>query len=170
MNYKWIGAVLIVGSCTGFGFSLAMNRLREIRLMNALCCILDDMVNELSYHLTPLPELVQKSVNKSPKLLSGVFTLFCSHLKRQILPDAACCMEAALAESQFDYQHTNRVLLALGNSLGRFDLSGQLRSLRSVQELCREELNQLRDDGASQLRSYRVLGMCAGVALAIFLF
>ena len=61
------------------------------------------------------------------------------------------------------------MLLLLGRSLGRFDLSGQLKGLTSLRERCSREMQELHLDRDNRLRSYRVLGLCAGGALVILL-
>jgi hypothetical protein len=60
-----------------------------------------------------------------------------------------------------------RNLLLLGKTLGRFDLPGQLSGIASVMQLCRRDLDGLLCNQDVRLRSYRTLGICAGVALVI---
>ena len=57
--------------------------------------------------------------------------------------------------------------LQLGDSLGRFDLSGQIQGLASVQKRAEFELEQLRRNQDVRLRSYQTLGLCAGAALVV---
>jgi stage III sporulation protein AB len=61
----------------------------------------------------------------------------------------------------------SQCLLQLGDSLGRFDLSGQLQGLGSVKKRAEFELEQLRRNQDVRLRSYQTLGLCAGAALVI---
>ena len=169
MYYKWIGAALIISSCSCFGFSLALHQLRETRLVEALNGILGNMVNELSYKLTPLPELVRHTAESSPPPLRTVFSLLADNLDRQVLPDASCCMESAVGQAEIPYLHVKELLMSLVQSLGRFDLEGQLKGLAFVQEQCRNTLIGLKSEQAARNRSFRVLGLCAGIALAILL-
>ena len=53
------------------------------------------------------------------------------------------------------------------DTLGRFDLPGQLRGLESAIRSTEEALRQLRDGAADRRRSYQTLGLCAGAAMAI---
>lgn len=169
MTYKWIGAILITGSCAGFGFSLALHQLKETRLLSAFGLILEDMLRELSYHLTPLPELIRHAAQNAPSVICRVFTLFADNLDRQILPDASSCMESALRDTDLSYTHLSKLLSLLGNSLGRFDLAGQISSLNTVRQQCKQEFLILRSDQHSRIRSYRVLGLCAGISLVLLL-
>jgi hypothetical protein len=47
MDYKWIGAVLIISACGGFGFSLICTHRREEATLRSLASALDYMVSEL---------------------------------------------------------------------------------------------------------------------------
>ena len=62
MSYKWIGSILIIGSCTGYGISLALHQRREVQLLCELRRIIDEMLWELPYQMTPLPELLRRAV------------------------------------------------------------------------------------------------------------
>lgn len=57
----------------------------------------------------------------------------------------------------------------LGRNLGRFDLTGQLSSLRALRAGCEDSLKQLTDNRDNRLRSYQTLGLCTGAALAVLL-
>ena len=60
-----------------------------------------------------------------------------------------------------------RPLRQLGQTLGCFDLPGQLQGLKSVQEICRREQARLEQNRDARLRSYQTLGLGAGAALVI---
>ena len=55
MDYKWIGAVLIISACGGFGFSLICTHRREEATLRSLASALDYMVSELHFKATPNP-------------------------------------------------------------------------------------------------------------------
>ena len=169
MSYKWIGAILIVGSCGGFGIGLAVHQKNEEKLLRQLVEILEEMLWELPFQLTPLPELIRNAVNGKKGILGAVLLELARQLDRQVLPDAMSCMNAALEGMELPYPRVQSQLDRMGQSLGRFDLSGQLKGLNAVKEAVEEDLRQLRDSRDNRLRSYRVLGLCAGAALVILL-
>lgn len=169
MSYKWIGAVLIVGSCGSFGISIALYQKREEAMLTQLIGIIDAMLWELPFQLTPLPNLIRHAAGKNENGLGAVFLALAEQLDRQVLPDVLSCMEAGLQEAAFSFPRLRRMLLLLGQSLGRFDLSGQLKGLAAVRDCCEQELQQLKDDRDNRLRSYRILSLCAGAALVILL-
>ena len=61
MTYKWIGAILVVAGCGGFGFSLASAHRREIQLLRHLNICVQYMQCELKYRLTPLQDLCRQA-------------------------------------------------------------------------------------------------------------
>lgn len=167
MNLKWIGAVLIIVSCGGFGFALAAAHRREERTLRLLIGALDFMECELQYRLTPLPELCRQAAADSSGPVRAVLAALADELEDQISPDVESCMNAALARVKDIPRLTEVSMAALGKSLGRFDLNGQLKGLEAVRQSCRRELDGLSKNRDVRLRSYQTLGLCAGAALAI---
>lgn len=167
MSYKWIGAVLIVMACGGFGMRIAAAHRREEASLRQLISALDLMECELQYHLTPLPDLCRQAGEESRGCIKPVLTALAAELEAQIAPDVASCMQAALARSGDIPIKTRGLLLLLGRSLGRFDLPGQLKGMEAVRSECRRVLSELTSNKEVRLRSYQTLGFCTGAALAI---
>lgn len=167
MSEKWLGAILIIGSCGGFGFSLASDyRKREgvlRQLLRALCF----MECELQYHLTPLPELCRQAAIESSGIIRDVLEHLARELECQAAPDAEICMKAVVQSTQKMPRSLKRHLQVLGRTLGRFDLSGQLKGLEEAQISCKREMEDMRSHRKDAMKCYQVLGLCAGAALAI---
>ena len=66
-------------------------------------------------------------------------------------------------------KRTKNALDVMAQSLGRFDLEGQLKGLNLARNVCRRDLEELSVNRDVRLRSYQTLGLCAGAALAILL-
>lgn len=168
MSLKWIGTVMIVLCCGGFGFRLvSIHRQREKELRDLLAA-LDLLESELRYRLSPLPDLcclVANSINGS---IGRLFLTLYEELEHQIAPDAGCCMNVAVSHSNLT-SDTIRLLRELGRTLGRFDLDGQIQGIESVRNEALLALDKLTKDQDARLRSYQTLGLCAGAALAILL-
>lgn len=169
MSYKWIGSILIVGSCTGYGISLAIHQRREVQLLCELRRIIDEMLWELPYKMTPLPELLRHTAEGKSKILRTFFCAMADQLDRQVLPDVLSCMKSEYPAGLESFPHLKTCLLLLGASLGRFDLSGQLKGLSSVRVHCQQTVQEMKTNQDTRLRSYRILGLCAGIALVILL-
>ena len=170
MSIKIIGAALIVAACGGVGFSMAAAHRREEKALCQLIRGLDYMGCELQYRMTPLPELCRCAASECSGAVSQALQHLAAELESQIAPDAACCMNAALAKTNGLPPRAQESLRLLGSSLGRFDLQGQLTGLETVRKHCRRLLEDLSKDRDARLRSYQTLGLCAGSALAILFF
>ena len=169
MQIRLIGALMVVIGCSAFGFILSATHKREVRTLRQLICILDYMECELQYRLTPLPDLMRQSAMESNGVLKTVFGILANELEDQISPNVSHCMRSALDQSGEIPSVTKQCLSALGQTLGRFDLQGQLTGLDAVRHLCRGKLEALEQDKKARLRCYQTLGICAGAALAILL-
>lgn len=167
MNFKLIGAVLIILGCGGFGFLLAAGHRREERTLRQLIGALDYMECELQYRLTPLPELCRQAARESGGTIHSVLLALAGELEAQVSPDVESCMNGALSRIPDIPKSSRMCLRKLGQSLGRFDLPGQLKGLESIRAVCRRELERLSQNRDVRLRSYQTLGLCAGAALAI---
>ncbi len=169
MLLKWVGAICIILSCAGFGFMISAFHKKEVNTMKKLISALDYMECELQFHMSALPDLCRKTAAESEGLLRQVFIVLSNELEDQIAPDVGQCMRSALDKTNNIPQHTYQCLQILGDSLGRFDLDGQLKSLEAVRLECRDRLRKLNEKSEKNLRSYQTLGICAGAALVILL-
>ncbi len=169
MSIKWMGAVLVVLGCGGFGFSMTMAYRRKEALLGQLIRALEYMRCELSYRLTPLPQLCRNAANAVTGPVNLLFSRLAAELDAQVSPDAGLCMDAALANFPGIPEDVAQQIRELGQTLGQFDLPGQLRGLELCTEAARSTLHQMQENRTNRLRSYQTLGLCAGAALAILL-
>lgn len=164
---KIIGAVMVFLGCGGFGFAMAAAYRREERLLEQLSRAMAYMSCELSYRLTPLPQLCRNAANAVTGQMRWVLEEMAGELESQVAPDAACCMGAVLAKGQAMPGSVEVLLKQLGQSLGQFDLPGQLRGIETCAQGAQRETERMARDRSSRVRSYQTLGLCAGAALAI---
>ncbi len=169
MRFRWIGAILIIAACGGCGFSIAAGKQKEEKLLLQMLHILQFMEAELRYRLTPLPDLCRMAAGEEKGILRIVFLNLYRELTWQKLPDAGSCMHAAIQRTGEIPGRIRRLLVQLGQVLGRFDMEGQLEGLRYVKRRCEESLESMRKNRDERLRSYRTLGICTGAALAVIL-
>lgn len=167
MSLKMIGAVIVLIACGGCGMGLAWQHRREMDTLRELAGKLDYMECELQYRLTPLPQLCKQAAKESEGILRTVFDQLATELEDQISPDVESCMNAAVGRCDALPHSVFRCLQALGSSMGRFDLNGQLKGLESIRAMCRMELDKLQKNADTRIRSYQTLGLCAGAALVI---
>lgn len=167
MNYQWIGAVLIIVGCGGFGSAIAAAYRQEEKLLHQLMSTITYMETELQYQLTPLPELCLKAGKHTRGLLNQLFCEMAKNLEQQTAADVSGCMNNAIQKTGEIPVRLKKLLRELGNCLGQFDLSGQLRGLQEIYVLCEAEGKRLEKGRDQRLRSYKTLGICAGLALII---
>lgn len=167
MTIKMMGAMLIIGACGLFGFSIAASSRREESALRELIAALDYMACELQYRLTPLPELCRLAGVECKKGTGKVLLQLAEELESQISPDVESCMNIALKSGSDQPRLVTEAFRLLGSSLGRFDVEGQMNGLESVRSFCRRELEAMSLNRDARLRSYQTLSLCAGAALAI---
>lgn len=167
MDIRWIGAALVVGSCAAAGFHMAAQHRWETSLLKQLLTIMDYMECELQYRRTPLPELCMTAAGKATGILGEVLRALSKSLESCISPSAEQCMRAVLACFDRLPATAKEILLLFGNSLGEFDLEGQINGLKAVKLECHRQLDARRNNQEERIRSYQTLGVCAGAGLAI---
>lgn len=167
MMVKIVGAMLIIGSCGWVGFSITSTYRREEACLRYLLNVVDYIQCELQYRLTPLPQLCQAAGTYQKNAVGAIMTSIGSMLAQRKCDDVFGCVELALSEAQKFPRLTAQGIRQLGQTLGTFDLEGQIRELEAVREYCRAQIAQLGENRESRLRSYQTLSLCAGAALAI---
>ncbi len=169
MDGKWIGALLIVAGCGGFGFTLGANYRLELGLIRDLLRILDHMSCELAYRLTPLPELCRGAADQVRGQLRQLLLCLADQLDGHTSPDVSAAMARSLEEFPSLPEEIRQLLGQLGSSLGRFGLEGQLKGLGSLRGEVKALLDQRNAQREVRIRNYQTLSLCAGAALAILL-
>lgn len=170
MYIKLFGSILILAGCGGFGIMLAVNHRRETAALHQIICAVDGMLCELEFRMTPLPELCRVGGALASGAVRTFFICLAAKLDELVSPDVCFCTEIALRQVKCVPSGTASELRSLGQTLGRFDLQGQLNALRHCSQACRNRLEKLEHQQPQRLRSYQTLGFCAGAALAILLF
>ena len=164
---KWFGASVVFLICSYFGISYANTYRKEEKNLCNLVTILDYMECELQYRLTPLPDLCRQASANGNSSVHDIFKMLSNELESQISPNVSSCMNAVVGKMHNLPAVTRKLLISMGQSMGRFDLTGQLKALDAARMECRAELDKLTQNKDVRLRSYQTLGICAGAALVI---
>ena len=164
------GAMLIVCAAGYVGFSQAMLLRQRTRILTALQTAIALMKNEISSHLTPLPEVYKLAALTAPQPLSDFF----NQLSRDLLePDAGTVQQVTrrnLDRYDLPLQAPERqALLDLAAALGRYDVEGQLRALELAGTRVEHFAAQAQSEQTQRGKAWGVLGVCAGLALVILL-
>ena len=169
MRIKWIGTLIIIAGCGGIGFSFVSSYRQQMKQIRQLLAVLDLIQSELEYRRTSLPELCRLAGQSSSGAVKEVFDCLSQELDMQIAPDACCCMNAVLSSVTLSAP-VRGLFYYLGKSLGRFDLTGQIRGIEAIRREGNLLLDKMTRDLDKRLQSYQTLGLCAGAAVAILLF
>lgn len=164
-----LGAAAVIVACGGFGFSLTMLTRKECAMLRILIRIIQEMQWELKYRMTGLPELCRLAGESGCGTIREVFCAMAQKLECREVVDVSAAFLSEVNKREFP-RKVHRNLKQLGQSLGRYDLEGQLQSLETVRQQCRTDLTVLESEGKEQMRCYQTLTVCAGVALVILLF
>lgn len=167
MIYRWIGAVLIVAGCGGFGFSMAAEHRRQEKLLSDFRQALKAMKWELQFRLTPLPDLCTMAGKQVGGSVGRILCGVSRELQQQVYPEVSGCVEKVLSEGEELPRFVRGLFRRLGTSLGRYDLAGQVEGLEELLQICKREDHRLRSGREQRLKSYRTLSLCTGAALAI---
>lgn len=168
MIIKIMGSCLIIFACGAYGFIFASKYSNDVKCLQNLLTVLRTVECELEYRMTPLPDLCFIASESVPGSLSHLFKQLGNELNEQISPDVERCMHKALTTISLP-ERTCQMLEKMGKSLGKFDINGQLKGIRALYEEVQQKLKTLTTNQDVRLRSYRTLGMCAGIVIVILL-
>ena len=166
---KWIGALLVFVSCAALGFIKAFCYRTEERYLSDWIRILDHIHCELEYRLSPLPQICQSASEMTFGCLKVLLQRLSSSLNAQVSADAGQCLRMAIAQADEIPISLQKQLMVLSESIGCYDLDGQLLQIAAARKECADALQQIRTQGKERIRNCQTLGICAGAGLAILL-
>lgn len=169
MWVRIIGAAVTVSACSAFGFGVAIDYHRRVRMLSDFLICLQEMELVLAEQLIPLPDLSLRAGRMGKGGVYAVMCCFSDCLKKGVCADVSGCMRCALEQNPLDDRCLHRYLTELGRCLGRFDWAGQVQGLRTLSQSAGRKLTQLEDEQSSTVRIYRTLGIFGGLALAVLL-
>ena len=167
MTVRIIGAVLIVIGCGGFGILFASSHRFQTKTLRQFITTLELMECELQYRQTPLPDLCRIAAQNNCNILKSVFLSLSTELERQISPSVEKCVAVVLQNRKDMPKIIEESFIHFGQSLGRFDLEGQLKGILITKAECQRMLEQQTNNQDVRMRCYQTLSICAGAALAI---
>ncbi len=169
MNIRLIGALAVIIACGGFGLMLANAYRKQEKSLFFLQRMIGYIENDLSYRATALPDLLYEAGKLGSGCVQEVLVRLANALQSGEYTDAATAMEQILRSLPEVPDVLQNLFRQLGQSLGRFDIDGQLRELKAVSQNCTAVLDDMRLNRKMRIRNYQTLGLCAGLALAILL-
>lgn len=166
MTVKIIGAIITVVGCGSVGIRMAVQHRKQVAALEQLLIALTYMHCELQYRLTPLPSLCRQTAAVTSGCVSEFFRALSRELSMQLSPVVKDCVNAALKKEPLP-EYAQKTVCLLGETLGSFDVHGQLQGISSAKENTETALRHCTNNQQARLRSYQTLSLCAGAALAI---
>ena len=166
-----LGAVLVIAASAfvGFGFAAAVRR--QCRQQEALLSALELMKNEMQYRMTPLEDVFAMLRNVRESAVAELF----EHWSENLYGTQLMSVEAALQRAVEQTHELNlppeslQTLRSLSQSLGKLDADGQCSAIQLSQTQLQNQLAIARAGSEKRAQSYRTVGVCAGLALAVIL-
>ena len=167
---RLMGALLTVGGGAFLGFDAHRRLKRRARVLRQLAGALEQMDREISFRLTPMPQLMEELADDYPPPVGELFANCRKGMDQLGERSLAEIWRQALEDTPLDLEGRSAAVMdELGEVLGRFEESGLRSALaRAVAELTREA-ELAREDGEKRGRMYQVLGLTCGGLLVILL-
>lgn len=169
MIVRLLGASMVIAGCTVCGAIVSANQKKEIETLENLICVLDLLVCDLEYNRTPLPELCRKLGSSRCGTLSAFFIHLADEMDSQIKPSVSACVIAALQNTSGLTREVQNLLCQLGDSLGVFDVAGEIRSVQALRSVALQKLDAMRIVRKEKGKANQTLWVCAGVAAAVLM-
>lgn len=168
---KLIGVLFVVLSAASVGFRFSYAVKQRCDLIGQLQVALRLLKSEISNHGTPLPEAFAVLAAATRGNVALYFSTAAKQMdqKRWMTPaDSLVMAEDHLRELPAN-DPVRRILKELANGLGRLSWDNQLHSIDCAMVRLEEMRRIAEQDRTIRCRTYRTLGLCAGLALAILL-
>lgn len=168
---KTAGAVLIVASAASFGFRYGWSVKRRAELIGQLLLGLRLLKGEISVYGTPLPQAFGVLAAATKGSAADFFSFAAREMNRNRHLSPQEVLENAgnqLKELRQD-DPVRKVLRDFFAGLGRYDIESQICGISITIAGLEEILRQTEAEKGLRCRTYRALGICAGLALAIVL-
>lgn len=166
---KTLGAALILLSSCTVGFGFAGDVRRQTAQLSALISALENLHGEISVRRTPLAEALLMLSDGENREVGQFFHLCADHLADSCRTSPYLAIRSALdgAKGLMFSQQTRLTLLSFGMSLGKFDAQAQLAAVSHAASRLERELTELQRLAPARSKSYRTIGLCTGLALAV---
>ena len=169
VSFRIVGALLVVGGFTYIGLLSSYSLKSTILLLEEYICILDNLICEMEFQRTPLPVLCRSVVRNRCSRLHDVFNHLADEMDAQTSPNVSTCVRTVLDRSGELPAAVREMLCRLGESLGRFDVEGEISNLQSLRSEAIDRLNTMRLTQKEKGKTNQTLWVCAGALAAVLM-
>ena len=167
---RLLGAVLVVAGCAGLGLAGVRRLDGRVRDLGELASGLGTLQRELGWRLAPLPQALETAAGIAHGPSSAFFARCAQGAERPDGQSFQTVWREAIEAVPLRLSAEDRALLdRLGPVLGRYDGDSQRLALEDTAAALHTLQGEAADDRRRLGRVYGVLGMTAGLFLAILL-
>lgn len=167
---RLMGAALVIAGPAISGFLAARRLARRPRVLRELIRALEQMEREITFRLTPLPQLFEYLAQSYRGPVGEMFSCCAEGMTGLGAMPVAQIWQNALRKSGLDLDSRSlRVMEELGTVLGQYDEQGLCMALERAGAELAAAAEQVEQEWERKSRMDQVLGLAAGAFLAILL-
>ncbi len=168
---RLVGAILVAGGATAVGLAAAGMLKTRVDVLSSLVLALDTIHTEITFRLTPLPELMRLLEKQTSPPANELFINCTKHMDELGQKTFSSIWITAVEESAALglTRDEKQILEELGVFLGRYDAESQVKAIAYTRHRLQRVLDGALDDRQKQGKLYKMLGVITGAAVVIIL-
>ena len=168
---KYAGMAFIAISAASVGMQMSASLGKRCRLLQQFLAVLQILRNEISVCGTPLPQAFALMAVSSGGAVAQLFSSVAREMdsRRWLSPAAAIEHGLECEQTLLQDQVLCEIIRRLGSGLGKYDRESQLQTIDFTASELSALLNQTKQEHSVRGKTYRTLGICAGLAMVILL-
>ncbi len=168
---KYAGMIFVFVSTATVGLQMSVSLRNRCRLLRQLLAAIQILRNEISVCATPLPQAFALMAVSASGAVERLFGYLAREMdtRRWLTPMAA--MEQGLLNEPIWRQEEAvcGILRQCGAGLGKYDRASQLQTIDQTANDLSALLKQTEQEHSIRGKTYRILGICAGLSMVILL-
>lgn len=168
---KLAGVLFVILSATSVGLKIASSLRKRCRRISQLLTALQVMCSEIGHCGTPLPQTFALMAVSAEDEVERLFSSMAKTMDKRRWLDPQTAMAQALQDEPLlgEDREVVEILLSLSATLGKYDRKSQLKALEQAKGKLEQLLQSARQECSVKSKTYEVLGICAGLSVAILL-
>lgn len=169
--FKIIGALMVTAATTTLGLRSAGRLKNRAKSLSGFVFALGIMKTEICNRLTPLPELMEILARQTEEPVNVLFADCLVKLRSSRgKPFAEVWQGALLSSKELELNDSEiDILRELGSALGRYDTERQGEAISSAKKRLEAQLQKAETERDKESKVRAMLGIAAGLAIAIIL-
>lgn len=163
---KYLGIVFVLISSATVGFQMAESLKNKCSLLRCFLESLNVLEREIAICGTPLPQAFARMAGSSNGVLAEIYSETAKSMDRNPWVTPYDAVRTAVSDRE---DLLCQLLLPLFQKLGKYDTDAQKQAVEAARRDTETVLEKLTEECHIKSRTYRTLGICTGLAVAILL-